>query len=90
MFICSSYAMKYPDRVEHLILADPWGYTGKPDLSSRPLWQRSLVKVFEKMKPLALIRAAGPYGEWLIKKARGDILRKYESVVEDQNVIAQV
>jgi hypothetical protein len=41
------------------------------------------------MAPLAIIRAAGPYGEWLIKKARKDILKKYENVVEDQTVIAQ-
>lgn len=88
-FLASSYAMKHPDRVEHLILADPWGFTDAPDLSNVAFWKRSLVKVFQKMTPLAIIRAAGPYGEWLIKKARADILRKYESVVEDQTVIAQ-
>lgn len=38
---------------------------------------------------MAIIRAAGPYGEWLIKKARKDILRKYENVVADQAVIGQ-
>lgn len=68
---------------------DPWGFTEAPDLSNVALWKRSLVKVFQKMAPLAIIRAAGPYGEWLIKKARKDILKKYESVVEDQTVIAQ-
>jgi len=88
-FLASSYAMKYPARVDHLVLADPWGFTEKPDLSNVALWKRSLVKVFQKMTPLAIIRAAGPYGEWLIKKARSDILRKYESVVADQTVIAQ-
>lgn len=88
-FLASSYAMKYPERIEHLILADPWGYTEKRDLSNEPLWKRSLVKVFQKMAPLAIIRAAGPYGEWLVKKARKDILRKYEKAVEDETVIAQ-
>lgn len=24
-FISTLYALRYPDRVEHLILADPWG-----------------------------------------------------------------
>lgn len=88
-FLSSAYAMKYPERIEHLILADPWGFTDVPDLSNVALWKRSLIKVFQKMRPLAIIRAAGPYGEWLVKKARSDILRKYEHAVEDQTVIAQ-
>ncbi|KAJ6648593.1 (Lyso)-N-acylphosphatidylethanolamine lipase [Pseudolycoriella hygida] len=88
-FLATSYAMKYSNRVEHLIAADPWGYTGARDLSGDPLWRRSLIKVFQNMAPLAIIRAAGPYGEWLVKKARKDILRKYEKAVEDQNIIAQ-
>lgn len=69
-FLATSYAMKYPHRIEHLILADPWGYTEAKDLSTQPLWRRSLIKVFQNMAPLAIIRAAGPYGEWLVKKAR--------------------
>jgi len=88
-FLATSYAMKYPDRIEHLILADPWGYTEARDMRGEPLWKRSLVKIFQKMAPLAIIRAAGPYGEWLVKKARRDILRKYEKAVEDRNVIGQ-
>jgi len=88
-FLASSYAMKYPDRIEHLILADPWGYTEPRDLSNEALWKRSLVKIFQKMAPLAIIRAAGPYGEWLVKKARKDIMKKYEKAVEDEGVIAQ-
>lgn len=88
-FLASSYALQYPERVEHLILVDPWGFNETPDLSNVALWKRSLVKVFQLMKPLAIIRAAGPYGEWLVKKARSDILRKYEHAVEDQTVIAQ-
>lgn len=31
-FIATSYAMKYPYRIEHLILADPWGFTGAWDM----------------------------------------------------------
>lgn len=88
-FLASSYAMKYPDKIEHLILADPWGYTEARDMSGEPLWKRSLVKVFQKMAPLAIIRAAGPYGEWLVKRARKDILKKYEKAVEDEGVIGQ-
>lgn len=88
-YLATSYAMKYPEKIEHLILVDPWGYTEAKDLSNEALWKRSLIKIFQKMAPLALIRAAGPYGEWLVKKARKDILRKYEKAVEDHTIIAQ-
>jgi abhydrolase domain-containing protein 4 len=87
-FLSTSYAMRYEQHILHLILADPWGFTHKPDLSDRPYWQRSLVKMFGKMAPLSLMRAAGPWGEWLIQKARRDIMQKYEGVVEDPRVIA--
>lgn len=88
-FISSAYALKYPERIDHLILVDPWGFTEKPDLTNVSLWRRSLLRVFRNMKPLAVVRFAGPYGEWLIRKARVDILRKYENALEDQTVIAQ-
>lgn len=26
-FLSTAYAMKYPERIEHLILGDPWGFT---------------------------------------------------------------
>lgn len=29
-FLGSAYALTYPDRIEHLILADPWGFPEKP------------------------------------------------------------
>ncbi|KAG5678627.1 hypothetical protein PVAND_008283 [Polypedilum vanderplanki] len=87
-FLSTSYAMRYDQHVEHLILADPWGFVEKPDLSNRPYWQRVLIKVFGKMAPLSIVRAAGPYGEWLIQRARKDIMEKYVNVVEDPRVIA--
>lgn len=40
------------------------------------------------MAPLGMMRAVGPFGEWLIHKARRDIMKKYENVVDDPSVIA--
>lgn len=48
-FLVSSYAMKFPETIEHLILVDPWGFTGKPDMSNVALWKRSLLRIFGKM-----------------------------------------
>lgn len=31
-FLAASYAIRYPDRVKHLILADPWGFPEKPQV----------------------------------------------------------
>lgn len=58
-FLSTSYATKYPEHVEHLILADPWGFNQKPDLSDKPLWQKSLITIFGKVPPLGIVRAAG-------------------------------
>lgn len=41
-FLASSYAIKYPERVEHLIPVDPWGYDDVPGLHEFPLWKLSV------------------------------------------------
>lgn len=38
--------------------------------------------------PFSLIRAFGPFGEWLIKNVRPDLLQKYQSIV-DPAIISQ-
>jgi hypothetical protein len=38
-YLSSAYALKYPEHVSHLILADPWGFPEKPqEVSSRIPW----------------------------------------------------
>lgn len=65
-FLSTAYATKYPEHVEHLILADPWGFNERPDLSDRPLWQKSLIRVFGKVAPLGIVRAAGKFFKLLV------------------------
>lgn len=65
-YLASSYAIKYPSRVKHLILADPWGFPVKPteDNINRhiPVWVKLLGAVLSPFNPLAGLRAAGPWG----------------------------
>lgn len=47
-FISSCYSLRYPERVEHLILADPWGFQSAPDLKTHSFLRRHLLKVFTR------------------------------------------
>jgi len=89
-YLVTSYSLKYPDPVSHLILADPWGFKDKPaDLSEIrqirqvPNYVRVLAKVLEPLNPLWAIRAAGPMGPGLIQRFRSDIIRKYECLMDE-------
>lgn len=76
-------------RVSHLILADPWGFQEKPKEFPAPLWVRAIAYIATPMNPLWALRAAGPYGEWVVHKTRPDILRKFSEVIKDDQVFAQ-
>ncbi|KAL0278679.1 UNVERIFIED_CONTAM: hypothetical protein PYX00_000429 [Menopon gallinae] len=93
-FLAASYAIRYPDRVKHLILADPWGFPEKPDdISQRyniPIWVKAIAYMVQPFNPLWGVRAAGPFGQWLIKKARPDIIRKFAPLLkEDIGMVPQ-
>lgn len=70
-FLASSYAIKYPSRIQHLILADPWGFPVKPteDNINRhiPMWVKFLGAVLSPFNPLAGLRAAGPWGKYTVE-----------------------
>lgn len=66
-FLAASYAMQYPDRVKHLILADPWGFPEKPsDVSAKhghiPFWVKAIAFAVQPLNPLWAVRVAGPFG----------------------------
>lgn len=64
-FLATSYAINYPDRVKHLILADPWGFPEhNPNrLNEIPLIFRAIAFLLKPVNPLTAIRAAGPLGK---------------------------
>ena len=69
-FLAASYAILYPQRVKHLILADPWGFPEKPaDAGTRtyvPLWVKAIAYVVQPLNPLWAVRLAGPFGWYFI------------------------
>ena len=83
-YLSLAYSMQFPDRVEHLILADPWGFVGLPqDLKEYSLYRRSRMYLTSKISPLLIVRAAGPVGgPLLLRKVRSDIVEKFKNVVE--------
>lgn len=63
-YLASSYALKHPSRVQHLVLVDAWGFPEKPsELEfTLPWWIKALATVSSFFNPFAGIRAAGPWG----------------------------
>ncbi|XP_059478808.1 (Lyso)-N-acylphosphatidylethanolamine lipase isoform X2 [Neocloeon triangulifer] len=94
-FLATSYSISYPDRVKHLILADPWGFPERPNdvLSNKvslPIWVKAIAFVVSPLNPLWAVRASGPLGPWLIQKARPDIMRKFAPVLgDDTSIVGQ-
>ncbi|CAL4076318.1 unnamed protein product [Meganyctiphanes norvegica] len=90
-FLAASYAIKYPERISHLVLADAWGLAERPPKSELraqyPFWKYALASVMQNVNPLAMVRAAGSYGPKMLKRTRPDIIRKYSGVVEDAETV---
>ena len=88
-YLSLSYALNYPNRVSHVILADPWGVPSYQQSQSRnnqqlqiPLWVRIIgTMMFHSFNPLAGLRAAGPWGPSIIRKFRTDLVKKFEGLM---------
>ena len=66
-YLACSYTLAYPERVRHLILADPWGIPEKPPPGEHsvqiPRWAKVVAAVISPFNPLAAVRVAGPWGK---------------------------
>lgn len=94
-YLCTSYALSYPERINHLILADPWGFTNLPpeiengqfvSPSGRviPWWFMILFKIYNYFNPLALFRLGGRYTLGIIKRRRQDICQPFNILWEKE------
>ncbi|TGZ57511.1 Abhydrolase domain-containing protein 4 [Temnothorax longispinosus] len=91
-FLAASYAMQYPERVKHLILADPWGFPEKPPdavakTTNIPFWVKAIAFAVRPLNPLWAVRVAGPFGQWFIEKTRPDIVKKFTPLLKDDTAI---
>ncbi|GFR71868.1 1-acylglycerol-3-phosphate O-acyltransferase ABHD5 [Elysia marginata] len=90
-YLCSSYCLKYTDRVKHLILADPWGFPTRPAAADmRPFMRnRSIVllaKLLSKMNIFTPVRILGPLGPHVFRWARGDLVLKFEDYFSESTI----
>ncbi|XP_036949629.1 1-acylglycerol-3-phosphate O-acyltransferase ABHD5-like [Acanthopagrus latus] len=88
-YLSAAYTLKYPHRVKHLLLVEPWGFPARPENpnhSSIPMWIRAMGAVMSPFNPLAGLRLAGPLGPMLVQTIRSDFKQKYSSVFDDNTV----
>uniref|UniRef100_H3CV31 1-acylglycerol-3-phosphate O-acyltransferase ABHD5 n=1 Tax=Tetraodon nigroviridis TaxID=99883 RepID=H3CV31_TETNG len=88
-YLAAAYTLRYPHRVQRLLLVEPWGFPARPDNpnhSSIPVWIRAMGAVMSPFNPLAGLRLAGPLGPMLVQTIRSDFKQKYSSVFEDNTV----
>ncbi|XP_054096588.1 (Lyso)-N-acylphosphatidylethanolamine lipase isoform X2 [Callithrix jacchus] len=89
-FLATSYSIKYPDRVKHLILVDPWGFPLRPtnpsEVPAPPTWVKAVASVLGRSNPLAVLRVAGPWGPGLVQRFRPDFKRKFADFFEDDTI----
>ncbi|XP_037085490.1 LOW QUALITY PROTEIN: (Lyso)-N-acylphosphatidylethanolamine lipase-like [Pollicipes pollicipes] len=84
-YLSCAYALRHPERLEHLVLADPWGFSERISNQAHrpqiPLWVRAVLAAVKVMNPLSVLRLGGPWGSTLIAKARPDLMKKFSSLV---------
>jgi abhydrolase domain-containing protein 5 len=87
-FLSSAFALKHPDRVVHLVLADPWGFPDPAEPPGNdaaqlhtPLWWKLLDLLHRLANPLFLLRAVGPFT--MTRRCGSYLYRKFEGAVEN-------
>ncbi|XP_041798091.1 1-acylglycerol-3-phosphate O-acyltransferase ABHD5 isoform X2 [Chelmon rostratus] len=89
-YLAVSYSIKYPGRVKHILLVEPWGFPERPDTVEAdrpiPVWIKALGAMFSPFNPLAGLRLVGPLGPTLVQTLRPDFKRKFLSMFADNTV----
>ncbi|XP_029282116.1 1-acylglycerol-3-phosphate O-acyltransferase ABHD5 isoform X2 [Cottoperca gobio] len=89
-YLAVSYSIKYPGRVKHIVLVEPWGFPERPHTLEVdrpiPVWIKALGAMFSPFNPLAGLRLVGPLGPTLVQTLRPDFKRKFSSMFSDNTV----
>ncbi|XP_070691076.1 1-acylglycerol-3-phosphate O-acyltransferase ABHD5 [Pempheris klunzingeri] len=89
-YLAVSYCMKYPGRVKHIVLVEPWGFPECPNTAEAdrpiPVWIKALGAMFSPFNPLAGLRLVGPLGPTLVQTLRPDFKRKFSTMFTDNTV----
>lgn len=89
-YLTAAYTLRHPHQVKHAVLADPWGMPEKPTEITRryniPLWVRGLFTILKHFNPLWGLRASGPAGPKILTRLRPDLMRKFEGLIEEENL----
>ncbi|XP_078253768.1 1-acylglycerol-3-phosphate O-acyltransferase ABHD5 isoform X2 [Rhinoraja longicauda] len=92
-YLAAAYTIKYPQRVKHLILVEPWGFPERLNHTQQerpmPMWIKALGAILSPFNPLAGLRFAGPLGPFLVQRLRPDFKQKFSSVCEDENTVTE-
>ncbi|XP_028392461.1 protein ABHD4-like isoform X2 [Dendronephthya gigantea] len=90
-YLAYAYTIKHQEQVKSLILADPWGFSEKPEdwdsNVSIPIWIKLVVNIMQKFNPFSGIRVAGPLGPSLVRRFRPDLERKFSSLFDDDTIL---
>ena len=66
-YLATSYTIKHPERVRHLVLVDPWGIPKPPNMDAKMKemspFQRLSWKTLSGIRPFTAVRAIGPWGK---------------------------
>ena len=91
-FLSAQYSLVHPNRLEKLVLADPWGMLDRPEdihdkiaerwnISLAPFRRgigfRFIFAIATRINPLGVMRAAGPWGPRLSRRMRPDLAKKF-------------
>jgi len=89
-YLTLAYTLRYPERVDKAILADPWGISERPtDLVQTyniRWWVRGLFGILRHFNPLWALRVSGPAGPKILDRMRPDLMRKFSGIIEEENL----